>query len=403
MNKALRWIGGIVIGLAVLVVAAILILGSLSTPVDVPPKPAPSFIGAPDGAPTTAPVESNRVITVKTGELIQSAIDQARPGDVIEVESGVYHEALKVSVHNLTLRGQDGGPEQWPVLDGQHQLDNGAFVTGSFFTIEKFQIRNYTENGVIAQGVYSPVFRDLEIHDAGKYSVFPILSTHVLIERVKTSGAADSALYVGESKDIVVRDNEPYNNVTGIEIENSVDAVVENNDAHDNTAGILVFLLPHKNAKDGHNTKVINNRVENNNLPNFAKEGIVQQVPPGIGILILIADGTEVTGNTMTGNNTVGVAIVAADTFFDDTSEFDIPRIPEQTWVHGNTYSNNGAKPDVAAAKAGFPADKDILWDASAWDNTFDEPGAKGFPILPSSVWPTILKKAVWQVIQVLK
>jgi parallel beta-helix repeat protein len=402
MNKILKVILGILGGLAALVVAAILILGLLPTPVDVPPKPAPSFIGAPDGAPTTAPVESNRTILVQAGESIQSAIDGAKPGDVIEVESGVYHEALKVSTHNLTLRGQGDDPARWPILDGQSQFDNGAFVTGSFFIIEKFQIRNYTQNGVITQGAYGPVYRDLIIDNPGEYAVFPILSTHVLIERVKASGATDSALYVGESRDIIVRDSEPFQNVTGIEIENSVDAVVEGNYVHDNTAGILVFLLPHKNAKDGHNTKVINNRVENNNTPNFATDGIVKEVPPGIGILILIADGTEVTGNTISGNNSVGVAVVAVDIFFKDTSEFDIPRIPEQTWVHNNTYLNNGAKPADFLVKAGLPG-VDVLWDAGGWDNAFDESNIKAFPILPSSAWPEVLKKAAWQALQLLK
>jgi len=402
MNKALKWLGGIVIGLAVLVVAAILILGLLPTPVDVPPKPAPSFIGAPDGAPTTAPLESNRTIPVRAGESIQSAIDGAKPGDVIEVESGIYHEALKVSTHNLTLHGQSVDPAGWPILDGESKMDNGAFVTGSFFTIERFQIRNYTQNGVISQGTVGPVYRDLIIEDPGEYALFPILSTDVLIERVKASGAADSALYVGESKDIIVRDSEPFQNVTGIEIENSVNAVVENNYVHDNTAGILVFLLPHKNAKDGHNTKVINNRVENNNTPNFATQGIVREVPPGIGILILIADGTEVTGNTLSGNNSVGLAVVSADIFFKDTSDFDIPLTPEQTWVHDNTYRNNGAKSADFLVKAGLPG-VDVLWDAGAWDNTFDESNIKAFPVLPSSAWPGVLKKAVWQVLQLAK
>jgi parallel beta-helix repeat protein len=191
--------------------------------------------------------------------------------------------------------------------------------------------------------------------------------------------------------------------VTGIEIENSVDALVENNYVHDNTAGILVFLLPHKNAKVGHSTRVAGNRVENNNLANFADHGIVQEVPPGIGVLVLIADTTEVTGNTISGNNTVGVVVVSAETFFDDTSEFDIPRIPEGTWVHDNTYQNNGANPDKAAAEAGFPGGNDILWDAGSWDNTIDEPQARVFPYAPGSAWPDLLKRAVWQVVQVLK
>lgn len=404
MSKGLKWLVGILGGLVALVVVAVLVLGLWPIPQDVPPKPLPSQIGAPDSAPRTAPVESDRTITVNAGESIQAAIDEAKPGDVIEVMPGTYHEALKITQHNITLRGVGDTSADWPLLDGQGQMDNGAFVTGSFFTIEKFQIRNYTENGVIVQGTYGPTFRDLEVHDAGKYSVFPILSTNVLIERVKTSGASDSALYVGESTEIVVRDNEAYNNVTGIEIENSNEAVVENNYAHDNTGGILVFLLPHKNAKEGHNTVVRNNRVENNNLPNFGIAGTtVSQVPPGVGMLVLIADGTEITGNTFKDNGSVAIAVVNANTFFDDTSEFDIPLNPEQTWIHDNTYVNNGTNPSPVATSYGFPSGNDILWDASAWDNSIDDTGAKTFPYAPGSGWPSLFKKAVWRAIQFVK
>jgi parallel beta-helix repeat protein len=226
----------------------------------------------------------------------------------------------------------------------------------------------------------------------------------VLIERVKTSGAADSALYVGESTDIIVRDNEAFNNVTGIEIENSNNALVENNYAHDNTGGILVFVLPHKNAKEGHDTVVRNNRIESNNFPNFGAAGTtVSQVPPGVGMLVLIADGTEITGNTFKDNGSVAIAVVNADTFFDDTSEFDIALSPEQTWIHDNTFTNNGTNSSPEALSYGFPAGNDILWDASAWDNTIDEPGAKTFPYAPGSAWPPLLKKAIWRAIQFVK
>ncbi len=281
MNKVVKWIGGILGGLIAVLLIVILALGLVSIPEDVPPKPLPGHTGAPDGVITTAPVESTRTLTVNPGELIQDAIDQAKPGDVVEVLPGAYHEALIVSIHNLTLRGLAGADGQWPILDGQSEFDNGVFVTGSFFTIERFQIRNYQENGVITQGGYGPVYRDLIVDNPGEYAVFPIASTNILIERVKASGATDSALYVGQSRDIIVRDSEAFNSVTGIEIENSVNALVENNYVHDNTGGILVFLLPNLNAKDGHDTVVKNNRVENNNTLNFASGGVVQNVPAG--------------------------------------------------------------------------------------------------------------------------
>jgi len=43
-------------------------------------------------------------------------------------------------------------------------------------------------------------------------------------------------------------------------------------------------------------------------------------------------------------------------------------------------------------ADLGLPG---VLWDASGWDNRFDDAGIKAFPILPSSAWPDVAKKAL--------
>src|SRR5882724_8805453 len=42
-----------------------------------------------------------QTITVKAGELIQAAVDRARPGDTIEVMHGVYKEEVKIDLDNM--------------------------------------------------------------------------------------------------------------------------------------------------------------------------------------------------------------------------------------------------------------------------------------------------------------
>ncbi len=403
MSKIQKLVVGIVGGLVAVLVIAVLLMGFWPVPADVPPKPAESLIGAPANAPTTRPVESNQTYTVQPGDSIQAAVDKAKPGDTIEIATGTYHEAVKVKIHNLTVRGLPDASGKLPVLDGEDKLDNGFMVTGSFFTVEKLDIRNYTENGVLVQGTYGPVFRDLVIDKTGRYAVFPIASTNVLIEGVVASDIADSALYVGQSKDIVVHNNEAFKNVTGIEIENSDNALVENNYIHDNTGGILVFVSPHLNSKEGHDNIVRNNRVENNNLPNFAKGGLVAHVPPGVGMIVLVADNTEIVGNTVKDNHSAGIAVVEARTFESDVSDYDIPLVPEGTYIHGNTFENNGTQLTPEAAKFGLPGGNDILWDASGWNQTFDQPGAKVFPYAPGPGWPDFVKRVAWRAVQVLR
>jgi parallel beta-helix repeat protein len=289
------------------------------------------------------------------------------------------------------------------VLDGENTRANGVLAVADYFTVSGFKIQNYTSNGATVQATTGPVFRDLVTENTGEYGVFPILSTNVLVEHCVTSGVIDTGIYVGQSRDIVVRDSEAFGNVSGIEIENSVDALVENNHAHDNTAGMLVFILPGKTATEAAGTRVVNNRIENNNLANFARpEMIVSIVPPGSGILILSADATEVTGNILSGNKSFAIALVALTDFpefFSGQDKWDIPVVPENNWVHANTYINNGYEPDPEVLDAGFIG-ADLLWSTAGPGNRWDEPNATRFPSpLPSSAWPDFLQRAFWRVL----
>jgi cytochrome c peroxidase len=400
----MKWPGTVFSGIATLLILVILMLGFLPIPPDVAPIPTPGHIGAPDNAPTIPLVTgAPRTLTVHPGQTIQSAVDQAKPGDIVEVAAGVYHEAVKVNTDDLTLRGIPDSTGQWPVLDGQGKLDNAVMGSGNFLIVEQFQISNYTNNGVIIKGAYGSTYRDLIITDPGQYGVFPVLDTHVIIQRIKVTGAKDAGIYVGQSRDILVEDSEAFKNNSGIEIESSINSVVQNNYVHDNTLGMLVWISeePDVIAKDGHDAKLLNNRVENNNASPIATYTLPGAIPPGIGILVLMADRTEVAHNTIKNNNSAGVAVAQASTAFGDTHTFTVPLIPDGTWLHDNLYLGNGTQPAGFITQAGFPG-ADILWDASSWDSRFDDTNVKTFPLLPSSAWPDLAKRALWQIYRLL-
>ncbi|MCP5972769.1 right-handed parallel beta-helix repeat-containing protein, partial [Klebsiella pneumoniae] len=81
-------------------------------------------------------------------------------------------------------------------------------------------------------------------------------SENVLIDSVLVIGASDAGIYVGQSRNIIVRDSIARFNVAGIEIENSFNADVHDNVATKNTGGILVFDLPNLPQQGGHNVRV---------------------------------------------------------------------------------------------------------------------------------------------------
>jgi parallel beta-helix repeat protein len=343
---------------------------------------------------STAEPRTAKTWTVRPDESIQEVIYQALPGDTIEIKPGVYHEALLVDINRITIRGltEEG---QRAVLDGENKLTDAVITSSHDFTIEGLVVRNYTSNGITVHGGTNVTFRDLEVHNGGLYGVYPVECRNVLVERVLVTGARDAAIYVGQSRDIIVRQNEVHHNVTGIEIENSVNAVVENNYAHDNTGGILVFLLPNNPSKVGSDCRVVGNRVINNNHPNFADpNAIVSRVAPGTGIFIMAADRTEVTQNEIRGNDSFGIALVSLRIAFPKGHKFDVGTEPEGNRIHGNQMADNGRHPAGRVKEAGA-IDVDLFWDGSGWDNIWEQPEAKSFPaVLPNRHWPNLARRA---------
>lgn len=371
-------------------------------PVDNPVRETIAEInaGVGNGRP---PARDPMTITVQPGGTIQSAVDQARPGDTVEVPYGVYHERVVVDVSDITLLGIPNDQGEWPVLDGEGQLSDGIISSGNNFTVGNFHVRNYNDNGLLVEGATGVHFHDIFAENVGTYGVYPVQSTDVLIERVEVTGVDDAGIYAGQCENVIVRDSVAYGNVIGIELENTINGEVYNNHTYDNTTGIFIVILPNLTSKISTDTKVFDNRANDNNLQNFAPEGATAGfLPPGIGILLLGTDNAEVYNNTVTGNRTVGIGLYSLETtgVFEN---LDIGPTPENNYLHDNTFENNGYDPDEFVADLGIPTG-DILWDVSGGGNTFNEPDAKGNfpPLLPGDGWPTPVQKVYWQTLHFL-
>jgi len=322
------------------------------------------------------------VFSVTPGQSIQAAVDRAIAGDLIEVFPGVYNQTVSVDKDGITLRGLVINGER-AILDGQGTIADAVLGSGSDFVIEGFHIRHYSGNGIVVNKARNVIFRNLIAEDAGLYAVYPVECNGVLVEGCVVSGTKDAGIYVGQSNDIVVRNNEVYMNVAGIEIENSTNALVENNSAHHNTGGILVFLLPSGASKVASHCRVVNNRVWENNTANFAKPGtIVSFLPVGTGMLIMAADHTEITGNQIWGNHSVGITMMSFTSSQGAPKEdfqLDIEPNPDNNLVYGNIYKDNGANPAPLFKAMGIPG-VDLMWDGKGAGNGWREPGVKMFP-----------------------
>ena len=297
---------------------------------------------------------------------IQEALILAEPGDVIRLTAGTFYlrDSLSLDVSGVQVEGE--GMNQ-TILDFSDQQSGaqGLSVTSDNVTLQDFSIQNAKGDAIKVKGVTNIKFLRVKTEwtngpssENGAYGLYPVESTNVLIDGCVAIGASDAGIYVGQSKNIIVRNSRAEYNVAGIEIENSYYADVFNNLATNNTGGILIFDLPGLPQQGGHHVRVFNNRSVGNNTDNFAPEGnIVGEVPRGTGIIIQANSDVEIFDNEIGDNDTVNIAVVTYGNETDDQTYYPHPKSIQ---IHGNEFGPTGYNPDTSKGELA-----QILFDLS--------------------------------------
>jgi len=306
-------------------------------------------------------------------ETLQTALLDARPGDTVAIAAGRYEltDGLSLDVANVTVKG--AGPDATVLsFKGQKSSGEGFLITSSKVTVRDLRVEDTKGDGIKSKGVDQISFVNLRVEwtggpneKNGAYGVYPVSSTHVLIDKVTVKGASDAGIYVGQSKEIVVKNSRAEFNVAGIEIENSMNADVFDNVSTHNAGGILVFDLPGLPQMGGHSTRVFRNKVVANDTKNFAHKGAtVADVPTGTGIMVMANRDVHVFGNEIDGNGSAGVMLVSYLKAYDDLTYNPLPR---DISVHDNKLGRNGWAPDFPGgdqfAKALGGSLPPVVWD----------------------------------------
>ena len=313
-------------------------------------------------------------------ETLQTALLDAKPGDVIEIPEGVFSftRGLSLTVDGVTIRGA-GMDKTILTFKPQVAGAEGMLVTASDFTIEDLAIEDSKGDALKVTEGNNIVIRRVRTEwtggpktENGAYGIYPVQTTNVLMEGNVAIGASDAGIYVGQSRNVIVRGNRAEFNVAGIEIENTVDADVYDNVATNNTGGILVFNMPNL-PQEGVRTRVFENKVYENNTDNFGVEGTaVASVPAGSGVVVSSHDQVEIFNNEIRDNNTANIIIssVYSTNYSEAEAVPGYDPYPEGIFIYGNELSGGGSSPDGLDLKAlktamygpmgSFP---DVLWD----------------------------------------
>ncbi|MBT5702638.1 MAG: hypothetical protein HOI67_14415 [Gammaproteobacteria bacterium] len=313
-------------------------------------------------------------------KILQSKFLNAQPGDVITIPEGTFdfQRSLSLKVDGVTVRG--AGMYK-TILSFKHQISGaeGILVTASDFTIEDLAIEDAKGDALKINEGKNIVIRRVRTEwtngpdtDNGAYGIYPVQTENTLIEGVIAIGASDAGIYVGQSRQVVVRDSRAEYNVAGIEIENTINADVYNNVATNNTGGILVFNMPNLSL-EGVRTRIYNNQIVDNNTANFAAPGgAVAGVPAGSGISINSNDLVEIFDNDLKNNQTAHIVIssVYSTNYSDRDNASSFDPYPEKVSIHDNRYEGGGNDPDtdylpqlkdaIFGEEGTFP---NVIWD----------------------------------------
>ncbi|WP_405615708.1 right-handed parallel beta-helix repeat-containing protein [Streptomyces sp. NBC_01508] len=298
----------------------------------------------PDGARVTIRVPGD-------APTISDAVSLARPGDLVLVAAGVYHESVKIDTARVTLRGES---RDKVVVDGQLRRPNGVVVTAPGVAVENLTVRKNTQNGVLVTGsaaavaglpgsggydtgdepvsfLKSFVVSHVTATRNGLYGIYAFSAQNGVIEHSYTSGAADSGIYVGQCKPcrIVVRDNVSELNAVGYEGTNAGgDMYVVGNRLAGNRVGLT--------TNSDHQEKLLPQReavVAGNLIADNQQTRTPEQADGGWGIGIGVDGGSDnqFIRNRITGNTNAGLMITATADLTADRNR-----------ITDNTFAANG-------------------------------------------------------------
>lgn len=281
---------------------------------------------------------------------IQSAIDAASTGDIVEIQPGIYNESISIKTDGIVVRGMDRNKV---VIDGGNSLANGFFIAANSVRIENLTVRSFLQNGIVFSGIdvaertndesenmaYGTPSASLDgfevrwvtVYNNGLYGIYAFASRNGLISDSLVSGHPDSGIYIGQCKPcttIVQRVISEFNAIGYYGTNASGDVYVISSIFRNNRLGIAPNSQRAELLYPQEETFVVGNYVHDNDDP---RAPAIMEGFFGGGIVIGGGTRNLVKRNRVEDHDYVGIAIL-------DFNDFT----PSNNQIRENTALNNG-------------------------------------------------------------
>jgi hypothetical protein len=275
---------------------------------------------------------------------IQAAVDAARPGDLVRIAPGVYHEEVVVPAtkHDLVVRGTD---RNRVVLDGADgRRHEGIVVHGDGVAIENLTVRGFGSDAILftppadaKQPLRGWRVSYVTLADNALHGVDALRAQGGTIEHVWASGHGEAGLRIGRCLpcDALVSDSVAEESTAGFEgVDAGGNIVVARSQFRDNRVGVVLVTAGDDAAFHQQDAAVVGNIIADNDNRHAAGRGDAF----GVGVLVRGGRRDGLARNRITGHPGAGVLLTSSDS-----------RTPSaEVSVQGNVLSHNGV--DLAIA-----------------------------------------------------